>query len=115
MESVTFFKNLADETRLKIILLVWQEEELCVCELTQALILSQPKISRHIAQLRREHILQDRREGKWVFYRLSPTLANWQLDIIKASAETSSKELAVCLELLGAMGQRPQRKSACCD
>lgn len=114
MKSVNFLKNLADETRLKILLLLLQEEELCVCEFTQALELSQPKVSRHIAQLRTQNILQDRREGKWVYYRLSPLLEPWQINIIKESAQASVKDLEVCLERLLRMGQRPQRQVACC-
>lgn len=114
MNSVTFLKNLADDTRLKILLLLLQEEELCVCEFTQALMLSQPKISRHIAQLRQHNILQDRREGKWVYYRLSPQLALWQINIIKASAEASISDLVICTERLSNMGQRPQRQIMCC-
>ncbi len=52
MELTIFFKALADETRLRSLLLILQQGELCVCELTEALALSQPKISRHLAQLR---------------------------------------------------------------
>ena len=114
MNSVNFLKNLADDTRLKILLLLLQEEELCVCEFTQALGLSQPKISRHIAQLRQQNIIQDRREGKWVYYRLSPTLVAWQVTIIKASAEASISDLVICTERLSSMGQRPQRQIMCC-
>lgn len=114
MKSVNFLKNLADETRLQMLLLLLQEEELCVCEFTQALALSQPKISRHIAQLRRENILQDRREGKWVYYRLSPDLSSWKMSIIKASVEASEYELNLCTQRLLTMGQRPQRQVVCC-
>ncbi|WP_219013294.1 ArsR family transcriptional regulator, partial [Shewanella algae] len=46
MELTIFFKALADETRLRSLLLILQQGELCVCELTEALALSQPKISR---------------------------------------------------------------------
>ena len=49
LHPVTFFKALADETRLKSLLLILQEQELCVCELVAALADSQPKISRHLA------------------------------------------------------------------
>ena len=47
-----FYKCLADDTRLKAMLLISHQEELCVCELVTALELSQPKVSRHLAQLR---------------------------------------------------------------
>jgi ArsR family transcriptional regulator len=51
-ETDAFFKMLADSTRLRCLLLMQAEGELCVCELTHALNLSQPKISRHLAHLR---------------------------------------------------------------
>ena len=53
------FKCLADDTRARMTLLIAREGELCVCELTHALELSQPKISRHLAQLREAGILMD--------------------------------------------------------
>ena len=58
------FKCLADDTRARMTLLIAREGELCVCELTHALELSQPKISRHLAQLREAGILMDRRKGQ---------------------------------------------------
>ena len=69
LDPVIFFKQLADETRLRALLLITQEEELCVCELVAALDESQPKISRHLAQLRKTGLLEDRRQGHWIFYR----------------------------------------------
>lgn len=114
MKSVNFIKNLADDTRLKILLLLLQEGELCVCEFTHALQLSQPKISRHIALLRTQNILQDRREGKWVYYRLSPLLEAWQLSILNTTLEASTEEIEVCRLRLLDMGQRPQRQAECC-
>ena len=53
----SLFKCLADETRTRISLLIAREGELCVCELTAALEQSQPKISRHLAQLRASGLL----------------------------------------------------------
>ena len=58
MEPVQFYKCLADETRLKSLLLIEKEQELCVCELMAALEESQPKISRHLAQLRKCGLLK---------------------------------------------------------
>ena len=65
------FKALGDETRLRIVALL-SHGELCVCHLHEALGLSQPNVSRQLAVLRAAGILEDRREGKWVFYRLRP-------------------------------------------
>ena len=52
LTPTTVFKCLADDTRVRTMLLITREGELCVCELTCALNESQPKVSRHLAQLR---------------------------------------------------------------
>src|SRR3989442_15349599 len=67
------FKALADRTRLRLISLIG-DSEVCVCFFVAILKMSQPKISRHLAYLRRAGIVAARREGKWMHYRLeSPT------------------------------------------
>ena len=63
------FKALADRTRLRLISLIG-DSEVCVCFLVAILKTSQPKISRHLAYLRRAQIVDARREGKWMHYRL---------------------------------------------
>ncbi|HVS81683.1 MAG TPA: metalloregulator ArsR/SmtB family transcription factor [Pyrinomonadaceae bacterium] len=64
------FKALADRTRLRLISLIG-DSEVCVCFLVAILKTSQPKISRHLAYLRRAGIVAARREGKWMHYRLA--------------------------------------------
>src|SRR5947209_20048081 len=64
------FSALADRTRLRLINLIG-DSEVCVCFLVTILKISQPKISRHLAYLRRAGIVAARREGKWMHYRLS--------------------------------------------
>lgn len=64
------FKALADRTRLRLIGLIG-DSEVCVCFLVDILKTSQPKISRHLAYLRRAGIVAARREGKWMHYRLT--------------------------------------------
>lgn len=63
------FKALADRTRLRLINLIGNEE-LCVCFLVEVLKTNQPKISRHLAYLRRAGVVSARRDGKWMHYRL---------------------------------------------
>jgi ArsR family transcriptional regulator len=77
-----FTKALSDQTRLRILLLLAGGAERCVCELTQALELSQPKISRHLAVLRESGLLQDRKAGLWVYYRLHPELPTWAVQAL---------------------------------
>ncbi|MBA2339374.1 MAG: metalloregulator ArsR/SmtB family transcription factor [Pyrinomonadaceae bacterium] len=63
------FRALADETRLRLLNLIGNDE-VCVCYLVEALRTSQPKISRHLAYLRRAGVVEARREGKWMHYRV---------------------------------------------
>lgn len=63
------FRALADHTRLRLINLIG-DDEVCVCFLVEVLKINQPKISRHLAYLRRAGVVSARREGKWIHYRL---------------------------------------------
>ena len=63
------FKSLGDETRLRIVALL-AHGELCVCHLETALDLAQPTVSRHLAILRNAGVVDTRRDGSWVYYRL---------------------------------------------
>jgi ArsR family transcriptional regulator len=65
----TFFLALADKTRLRLLNLM-REDEVCVCFFTEVLGESQPKISRHLAYLRNAGIVEARRDGKWMNYRI---------------------------------------------
>jgi ArsR family transcriptional regulator len=114
LNPVEFFKLLADETRLYSLLLVVQEGELCVCELTTALVESQPKISRHLAMLRNAGVLLDRRQSQWVFYRLNPALPTWAYQTLVQTHAQSTELLAPLMQNLCVMGERPQRAKACC-
>jgi ArsR family transcriptional regulator len=64
-----FFQVLADRTRLRLISLMG-DDEVCVCFFVEVLKTHQPKISRHLAYLRKAGIVAARREGKWMHYRL---------------------------------------------
>lgn len=64
------FKSLADETRLRILMLLANKEEYCVCDLMNALDMPQSTVSRHLAYLKRNGWLQDRRGGVWMYYSL---------------------------------------------
>ena len=82
MDKINFFKCLADETRFNIVMLVAEQNEQCVCDLTEKLQLSQPKISRHLALLRSLGLLQDRRQGQWVYYSINPNLPDWCVEVL---------------------------------
>ena len=66
----TLFKALADGTRLRILGLLL-DGEVCVCHIHESLGLPQPKISRHLAYLRRTGLVEARKDGLWVHYRLA--------------------------------------------
>jgi ArsR family transcriptional regulator len=88
----TFTKALADQTRLRLLLLLANGRELCVCEFTQALELAQPKISRHLAILREASVLQDRKAGLWVYYCLHPELPPWAQEVLASLQSGSTNE-----------------------
>ena len=115
MNPLTFFKALGDDTRLKCLLLIQQESELCVCELIEALRQSQPKISRHLANLRASGLLQDRRQGQWVFYQIHPELPPWCHQVLSETLAANQDFLSPCANQLAGMGERPERTlNACC-
>ncbi len=64
-----FFQALGDNTRLRLLNLMG-DREICVCYLVEILEQGQPKISRHLAYLRRAGMVAARREGKWMHYRI---------------------------------------------
>lgn len=77
MDPVTLCKCLSDDTRLRLVAMIHARGECCVCHLVDALDASQPKISRHLAQLRGCDLLHTRRDGQWIHYRLNEDLPDW--------------------------------------
>jgi ArsR family transcriptional regulator, arsenate/arsenite/antimonite-responsive transcriptional repressor len=69
-DLVMIFKALSDETRLRIIRLL-DEGELCVCDITAALDMVQPKVSFHLSTLKEAGLIKDRKQGKWIHYSLN--------------------------------------------
>jgi ArsR family transcriptional regulator len=113
-ETDTFFKMLADSTRLRCLMLMQAEGELCVCELTHALNLSQPKISRHLAHLREAGVLVARRNGTWMNYRINPDLQTWALEVLHATLDgvRQGEPFISDSNMLETMANRPGL--ACC-
>jgi ArsR family transcriptional regulator len=114
METDHFFKALCDLTRLRMLVLLSREGELCVCELTHALNEIQPKISRHLALLREIGVVLDRRQGQWIYYRLNPGLPDWARTVLSATAEgiIAQSPFEEDRQSLRDMPNRPE--SACC-
>ncbi len=112
-EAEILFRALCDPTRLRIVLLLVAEGELCVCELTHALGLSQPKISRHLASLRESRLLQARRSGQWMHYRIDPSLPDWAQSILHHALLGSTGKDPYQADRL-TLSEMPNRPGAAC-
>jgi ArsR family transcriptional regulator len=109
----TFFRVLADPTRLRCLVLLQREGELCVCELTHALGETQPKISRHLAVLRDARLVMDRRAGQWVHYRLHPDLPAWAHEVLEATTRGLADQPPFAADY-AALTEMPNRPGARC-
>ncbi len=90
--AAQLFKALADETRLKILWLLMGQEELCVCDIMGVLGITQSKASRHLRYLFNAGLVTDRREGLWMYYRISV-----------APGSREGKQLHVLREMMAGM------------
>jgi len=77
-DVLDFLKILADETRLKIIMML-SRRDLCVCEIMDKLGMSQPAVSHHLRILKKSGIVQDDKDGRWVFYSLDKKVITQRL------------------------------------
>jgi ArsR family transcriptional regulator, arsenate/arsenite/antimonite-responsive transcriptional repressor len=87
-EAARFFKALSDESRLKMVWLLLNHRELCVCDVMAVLEITQSKASRHLAALRHIGIATDRREGLWAYYSLCPVEDELARDHLKLLRKT---------------------------
>ncbi|RNM10229.1 metalloregulator ArsR/SmtB family transcription factor [Dickeya undicola] len=105
LTPLELFKALSDDTRLSIVLLLREAGELCVCDLCSGLQASQPKISRHLAILREAGLLLDRRQGKWIHYRLSPHVPAWCAAVVEQAWLSQRHEVANLVSRLEQKGR----------
>ncbi len=89
-----FFQALGDPTRLRLLNLMG-DREICVCYFVEILNSPQPKISRHLAYLRRAGIVAARREGKWIHYRIVMPPHAGAAEVLKQTMETLRGEKAM--------------------
>lgn len=80
--SASLFKALADPVRLRLLNLLADGREVCVCHLHEALELPQPTVSRHLAYLRKHGLVAGRKEGLWVYYRLAKPKSGLQRNLM---------------------------------
>ena len=102
-----FFQALGDRTRLRLLNLMG-DKELCVCYLVQVLHMPQPKISRHLAYLRRSGIVQARREGKWMHYRIVMPAHSGAAGILRQTLDALRDEPPM-------QADRARLEKACCS
>lgn len=81
--TAALFKSMADETRLKILWLLMNQEELCVCDIMKTLNITQSKASRHLRNLYHLGWVSDRREGLWMYYSLSVPKGSYAANLLQ--------------------------------
>lgn len=114
MKPESFFKCLGNEIRLRCLLLLQAREEICVCDLADSLEVSQPMISRHLAQLRACNLVSDHREGQWVYYRLHTGLEPWQRKVLAAIREGPGAEAPCEGDLLRLQAMEQRKRAGDC-
>ena len=108
IQMEALFKALADATRLRILGLLLSGE-VCVCDIHESLKIPQPKASRHLAYLRRTGLVETRREGLWIHYRLG-SLA----DPVLAAITEAVRHALTHIDAVQRDGERLHKKTGCC-
>lgn len=104
----TLFKALADVTRLRILGLLLAGE-VCVCNIYESLKIPQSKASRHLAYLRRAGLVQTRRQGLWIHYRLAETSD----PVLRAIAD-SVRHALTHVDVVRRDAERLRKRTGCC-
>src|ERR1700741_2876941 len=107
-EMETLFKALGDSTRLRILGLLLTGE-VCVCDIHESLKIPQSKASRHLAYLRRSGLVETRREGLWIHYRLG-TFA----DPVMAAIGDAVRHALAHVDTVHRDGERLKKRTGCC-
>jgi len=88
----------ADPTRTRILALLDGRDELCVCEIVEALRVAQYKVSRHLRALKAAGLVSAWRQGRWMHYRLNPRMAKADRAVTEALCTRAKSEPAVCAD-----------------
>lgn len=111
-ESQRIFTALADETRLRILNLL-SEGELCVCDLMSVLNEPQSKVSRHLAYLRRTGLVEGRKDGLWMRYKLSKPASKIFNMLLKTVSGCCSELDECCADLKNLKSKKSSLVSCC--
>ncbi len=107
-EMETLFKALADSTRLRILGLLLTGE-VCVCDIHESLKIPQSKASRHLAYLRRSGLVETRRSGLWIHYRLGRPA-----DPVLAAIVDAVRHALTHVDVVHKDAERLQKRTGCC-
>src|SRR6266550_665417 len=108
VEMESLFKALADATRLRILGLLLTGE-VCVCDIHESLRIPQPKASRHLAYLRRSGLVETRRDGLWIHYRLGKLV-----DPVMAAIVDAVRHALTHIDAVHRDGERLHKRTGCC-
>src|SRR5665213_3497755 len=101
------FRAFSDRTRLRILNLL-RDGELCVCDIVRVLELPQPKISRHLAYLRKARLVTARKDGLWMHYQLAPATGEFHQSLLNC--------LSCCFSSVPELARDARKlKAKCCD
>ncbi len=116
-DAASFFSVLADEARLAMLWLLFNQREICVCDFMEALGITQSKASRHLRILYGAGLVTDRREGLWKYYALSPIEEGSMAAQMQTLRSTlaSRPNATVLLRKLSEAIKKREEGQPCCD
>jgi ArsR family transcriptional regulator, arsenate/arsenite/antimonite-responsive transcriptional repressor len=118
---LTTAKALADGSRMRVIAALFRHDELCVCQIVELLRWATATVSRHMSILQNANLVQSRKDGRWVYYRLAPSfpepLRIWLLESLGDSREIAEDRALLDAILASAPENvcRRQKKRKTCD
>ena len=92
IDHIQVFAALANETRLRCLHLVAINTEVCVCEVVEALNISQPAASKALNALKAAHLLTDRKDANWNYYALNSAMPKWLAAIVTATVDETAND-----------------------
>ncbi len=96
MDTASVFKALGDPVRLRIVGLVAEAGEICVCRIVERMAICQPAVSHHLAKLRQAGVLRARRRGQWIYYSLDPAvIESFALEPLRKMLQAASRQTEV--------------------
>lgn len=109
-----FFKVLADEARLQMLWLLFNERELCVCDIMEVLGITQSKASRHLLTMRHAGLVMDRKDGLWSYYQLrdvADPLARRHVELLRETLAQRPEAGALLRSLRVWLSEKQGRKA----